>query len=256
MDFERTFGSSGVLPEQAARVAPEEAVFKIRRTEMVIRYVSMPDAYAPAREDYLSRIVEEGEKYRFARDDARCVSLACGSYDALVMGGNNPAGLGGFVEEYRAILGQKLKICLMYDAHPRWKAHVIGAGFDDVFDITETSPLEAVARIRRMWHRYLSGIRNASENAFDERRLRAVAEFDRLSRREKIVILKLLDGGCTTPSNLVAAICSQNEYVSDQNISVLLAKLRVKLKSHVGIKYYKNLGYNLCATKDDYEAIS
>ncbi|MEO0032650.1 MAG: hypothetical protein RIS94_2408 [Pseudomonadota bacterium] len=213
-----------------------------------VRYLSFNDATRAQREVWMRRTFGNYSEYLFAENDTSFLSTSVSDYDVIVIGGNDARRVAKIMKYNAIMFGQKLKVSLMCDGHPRRRAAVIAAGFDDVFDCARMDPIEATARVGAMWSRYESTRARRAAEQRDGERLDMIAYATMLTGREKALLRLLLDREGREVSHAVirSQVSTYHENMAVGTLRVAISKLRKKLREGVTVESTARQGYVLC----------
>lgn len=214
--------------------------------EMRARYVSMGDSDAPSRLAWLSEVFLSLEKKPYISGDLRYLSAAQSGFDVLLIGGNDTRRIASLVRRNFPILGNKLLIALTRGSTPQRRAQLLNSGYDDVFDIDRTVPIEAIARLKAMRARQISvQLRDRAAQTRNVRLAMVCKDVLSLSPRQR-QILSLLIERPGTPISLprLQTECSRtHEPISRKNVQVVVCQIRRKLRCAFKIVHEDGRGY-------------
>lgn len=216
---------------------------------VLYRYMSINDAYRGRRDDWVQRVFPGAARFAFADDDTNGLSRSREGYDGLIIGGNDVTRMGRFLKANRNALAGVVKICLMCGSNAQKRAQALMAGFDDVFDIAKLHPVEAAARMAAIAARYQTAKEASSEQARIHRQLRQVADIDRLTDRERLILETILrTRGRFLSYFKIQALCSSYGHeITLENVKVIICNLRKKLNAGVRIVAKSGEGYTIIA---------
>lgn len=211
------------------------------------RYLSMKDAYRAQRDDWVENAFPGMATYSFADEDTNHLSRSRENYDGLIVGGNDVTRMARFLKANRSAVAGVVKICLMHGANAQKRAQALMAGFDDVFDVEKMRVEEAVARLDSIERRYRAAAEANNEQARIDRLLRDIAEVDRLTDRERLILETFLKTGNRQLAYFkIQSLCSTfHAEVSFENVKVIVCNLRKKLRDGVRIEAKAGEGYRL-----------
>ena len=232
---------SAVLSRDNSIISPTTA-------ELRARYVWLNDTANPARLDWLSSVFAEVETYEYHRSDTHFCSLAFRDYDVMIFGGRDARRLKQILRQTEPILRTKVKLCLLSDASPQDRAHLLMAGFDDVIDTVRTSPTEAIARIASIWRRYRLSAQSGEAARTEKSLLADICTSNRLTARQKAALLMLM-ASAQVPVNytkMCNTLSRDYDPMSLDSLKVFICSLRKWLRPGVEIKAVNGVGYVLC----------
>ena len=211
-----------------------------------IRFASARDPYSAARRDWMQSLGLPFDEDDLSRKIEIVLSTATVDYDVLIFGCEDVARLTSYVEVSRDILRHKIAFPLMGRSTAHRRAMLLKAGFDDVFDISKTPPLEGLARIYAVWNRCRSAkLRWAIEDA-KEQMLERVAPISRLTISQRNVIECLIKSGDMGASYAhLMSIYYDNDEISFDHLKVVICNLRKLLNPGYQIKSGRNGRYYL-----------
>lgn len=214
---------------------------------MRVRYFYINDSVRFRRDPWVEKIFPGIQKFAFVDDDTSGLSRSREGYDCLVIGGNDVPRLARFLRVNRNALSGVVMICVMVGANAHKRAQALMAGFDDVLDPDRMRPEEAVARVEAIVRRYQMTIESNNERARIEREMRKIANVDRLTDRERLLLEAFLqaNGGFLSYFRIQSMLSTYIDEITLENVKVIVCNLRKKLKQDTKIKAKVGDGYSL-----------
>lgn len=214
---------------------------------MDFRYFYLNDSVRFRRDPWVEQIFPGIAKFALADDDTSGLSRSREGYDGLVVGGNDVPRLARFLRVNRNALAGVVKICVMVGANAHKRAQALMAGFDDVLDPEKMRPEEAIARIGAIARRYRMAIEFNNERARIEREIRKIANADRLTDRERMLLEAFIEssGEFLSYYQIQNMLSNYVDEISLENVKVIVCNLRKKMKGGTRICAKVGSGYAL-----------
>lgn len=215
-----------------------------------VRYLTSRDHCSDSRLEWVKGIFEQVEVYDLISQDTYAVSLARGRYDVLIVGVNDAGRIAKFGRSNGVALVRRMTFALMDQSDPACRARVLGAGFDDVFDLVRTSRDEAIIRIAAVCRRYR--LAAAQEDLYRARSelIKVLTNHQKVSPQEVQILMVLYEriGNPVSYAKLTFAASRGNDIISRDNLKVQISNLRKKLESSLSIRSISGFGYMLDRT--------
>ena len=212
-----------------------------------VRVIAMKDSHTGERDEWLRNAFSKHVIYEFSEDDTSSITTVNHDFNVLVLAGNDISRMRQFIAQNHAILVSRVKICLMRASNARRRAQALMAGFDDVFDIGRTRPLEASIRTFSIWNRYqIAQVQNNASAAL-HLALQTVCKLDQITPRQRRCIECLFEakGRLVSYRQLSDRIGSGEVMITDTNLKVIICNLRKQLLPGCSIKADHGVGYRL-----------
>ncbi|MEY4720862.1 MAG: hypothetical protein RIQ46_587 [Pseudomonadota bacterium] len=234
-------------PVERASLDILEDVEVFKQAIASVRVVKIRDNVATERDDWLRKSFPGHLSFEFAEDDTSAVSTVDRDFNVLVMAGNDITRMRQFITQNQAILMNRVKICLMRASNARRRAQALMAGFDDVFDLGRTRPLEASVRTFAIWNRYQIAQTHNNAHAALQLALRSVCKPDRITPRQQRCLEGLVEanGKLVGYRQLCDRIGAGEAPISDANLKVIICHLRKQLLPGCSIRAEHGVGYRL-----------
>jgi DNA-binding response OmpR family regulator len=214
---------------------------------IVAHYVFMGDQNEKMREQWARQCFPHLRTFPLSIDSAAAVSRAQTDFDVLVVSGYDVPRSMKFLKENYAAVRSMPKIALVEESRATKRAKLLLAGYDDVFDISRMRVEEGIARICAMRARFAKAQASIEEVENTSRTLAQVAYVQRLSKRERMILLELISAPNRFCSyELLRSLISEwGEEISNNNLKVIISNMRAKLKPGVAVVARMNAGYAL-----------
>lgn len=214
---------------------------------VAFRYFYLNDGVRLRRDAWVDRVFPGIARFPLVEGDTSGLSRSRENYDGLVIGGNDVPRLAKFLRlNSNALLGV-VKICVLVGANAQKRAQALMAGFDDVLDPDKMRIEEAQARIDAIVRRYRMALEFNNARERIEREMRRVADVDRLTSRERMLLEAFLqsNGEFLSYHRIQSLLSSYLDEISLENVKVIICNLRKKLREGNKIRAKTGSGYAL-----------
>ncbi|MBU6268900.1 MAG: winged helix-turn-helix domain-containing protein [Sphingomonadales bacterium] len=230
-----------------SRSAPFAAPDPITVGEMRTRYLAFHDTGSDNRTQWMRQVFQFHEDFAYSPDETAFLSSALSGFDVLVIGGNDVRRIGPLHRRNRALLQNRMTVCLMKGSTPQRRAQLLYSGFDDVMDVEKTTPSEGIARFRAMLSRLHLQRAKAAAVVRASELLAPACRVELLTPKETRMLSALMERpGRPVSSVRLQAEASRNHHpITDLNLKVSISYLRRKLLPGVRILNTSEGGYVL-----------
>lgn len=218
------------------------------------RYVDLHDNQSASRREWFSALPVKSTFYDFNSKPNIILSPCPIDFDVLALSGNDPARIISFMKQYKSMLTNKPKLAICCKSTPKSRASLLLAGIDDVIDINRMHQDEYIARTHAIWARYRHQCVMRHNNLAQTERLARVSNPDRLSPKQRAILLHLLESPdqCASYESLQIQAGSEYQPITKDHLKVIISEIRKKLKSEFTIISDGNSFYRLyCLSKNN-----
>ena len=114
---------------------------------------------------------------------------------------------------------------------PEWDSKLVLSGFDDVFDVSRTSPSEALARLVAFKKRYDHARMENTQKQTEALLLESIVDIRMLSPKQQIVIEALVFApGRNASYSHLCSLASDTLPISPEHLKVIVSNIRKFLK--------------------------
>ena len=212
-----------------------------------LRYLSLPDSWRERRQSWMHEVFGETAEYPFRENDVRFLSRLEGTFDVLLVGGNDAPRVARILREHVAALAGIAVVSVMTGSSVDRRALVLKAGCDACFDTASMAPEEARLRLGAIMQRYEARQRDAMKERAHETMLREIADCGLMTTRERRLVSYLIGRrGMTASYAALNTLMSQDmDPISTAHLRVVVSKLRKKLRNGARIVAEGSWGYRL-----------
>lgn len=214
-------------------------------TSLTVRYVGVRDDLLEYRLNWVQSLGIRSDEFDFSMNAEIVLSNASSDYDVLIIGIDDVKRAIKYIRQYSDLIRNKILVCLTRKSDPKRRAQLILAGFDDVFDVARTSPVEAVARLLAFRKRYDQARSVNSQQQAEELLLDSIADIRALSPKQRMVLEALVFApGRSASYAHLCDVASDGPPITSAHLKVIVCNIRKFLKSPFRIvsdrisKYY------------------
>lgn len=212
------------------------------------RYVDLHDNQSAMRRQWFSMLPIKSNFYDFNSKPDIILSPSPVDFDVIALSGDDPSRIICFLKQHQNMLFNKIKLSICSKSTPKSRASLMLSGIDDVIDIGRMHQDEYIARTYAIWTRYRRQCATRRNNLAQTERLARVSNPDRLSPKQRAILLHLLESPNQCASYEALQIRGGSEYqsISKDHLKVIISGIRKQLKSGFTIISDRNSFYRLC----------
>lgn len=211
-----------------------------------VKCIYSNDSEKSLRSDFISGIIskERTSEYDIRLDTIPKPYEKC---DLFVMSSNDTDRIMKFMKVNSSLCNSLPKICVTHKMHPKKRAKLLNAGFDDVMDIAQIKTEEAKVRILAIINRYTSSRTKFFLKARYEELLSEVVDLKKITPTQMRILMKILShkGRVCPLFSLQIAGSLSTEPISVEHLRVLIHYIRSALHKPFDIQNLSGMGYQI-----------